>query len=98
MRVQCRRGVREQCARETRIHHLRASPPGVSQDLTKASVVRLVVQEALHPINFRVDLVAVERYHRQSATGIDIVSPITLAAEILANKLAKVQKLAPNIG
>lgn len=50
----------------------------MSQNLAEASIVRFVVQQAFHTIDFGVDLVAIRGQHRQTGTWINEIGPVAL--------------------
>ena len=69
------------------------SPFWMGQNFTESCIVCFVVQQTLHPIDFRIDFVAIKWDHRQSRTWINIVCPITFRSNLFAHIFSKVEKL-----
>ena len=73
----------------------RRPPSRMGQNLAKAGAVAFIVQQALHPVDFAVDLVAVGRDHWQTRARVDVVRPVSLRDNLFAKVLGKVDKLMP---
>ena len=70
-----------------------APPFRMSQNFAEAGIVRFVVQHALHAIHFRINFVAIERYHGQSGARIDVVGPVAFRSDLAAQFTSEFQKL-----
>lgn len=69
------------------------APPWMRQHFAKPSIVRLVVEQALHAIHFRIYLVTICGQHGKPTAGINIVCPVSGLSNALTNFLSEFHKL-----
>mmetsp|Transcript_68290 Transcript_68290/g.138854 ORF Transcript_68290/g.138854 Transcript_68290/m.138854 type:complete len:236 (-) Transcript_68290:33-740(-) len=84
-------GVSRSVAKYSRRVH-RASPFRMRQDLAKTRVVGSVIQQAFHPVDLGIHLVARFGQHREPRARIDVVGPVSRLSNLAAQFFSEFQK------